>query len=157
MKSFEYYLIISFSALLFIFRLIVVITTVLGVKFSVISLNVGFELILLVLMLLSIILMVKTKLTGATIFLVGSLVYYVPDLINSFMNLSAVTSTMEGNIQLIATVVGLLIPIFAFFIILLAKKQQINPVNKKTDFFYKGDQYDRKYDERADKNNYRIY
>lgn len=157
MKSFEYYLIISFSALLFIFRLIVVITTVLGVKFSVISLNVGFELILLVLMLLSIILMVKTKLTGATIFLVGSLVYYVPDLINSFRNLSAVTSTMEGSIQLISSIISLLIPIFAFFIILLAKKQQISPVNKKTDFFYKGDQYDRKYDDRADKNNYRIY
>ena len=35
------------------------------------------------------------------------------------------------------------------------KKQEWRPTDKKTDFFYKGDQYDRKYDERADRNNYR--
>ena len=40
-------------------------------------------------------------------------------------------------------------------ILLYDKKQEIAPTDKKTDFFYKGDQYDRKYDERADKNNYR--
>ena len=157
MKSFEHYLIVFFTAILFVFRIVVVITTVLGVKFSVFSLNVPFELILLVLMLLSIILMVRTRLTGAVIFLISSLIYYLPDLLNSLRNLSQVTSTIEGNIQLIATVIGLLIPIFAFFIMLMAKKQQINPVNKKTDFFYKGTQYDREYDKRADKNNYRIF
>lgn len=157
MKSFEYYLILLFSGMLFVFRMIVVITTVLGVEFSVVSLNVPLELVLLVLTLISIILMVKTKLIGATIFLVSSLVYYVPDLINSLTNLNEVTSTIEGNIQLIATVIGILIPLFAFFITLMAKKQQIRPVDKKTDFFYKGKQYDREYDERADKNNYRIY
>ncbi len=157
MRSFEYYLILFFSGILFLFRLVVVITTVLGVKFSVVSLNVPFELVLLLLMLISIVLMVKIKLTGSIIFLVSSLCYYVPDLINSLENLSEVTSTIEGNIQLIATVIGILIPLFAFFIMLMAKKQQVRPVDKKTDFFYKGNQYDREYDERADKNNYRIY
>ena len=157
MKSFEYYLILLFSGMLFIFRMIVVITTVLGIKYSVVSLNVPLELGLLVLMLISIMLMVKTKLIGATIFLVSSLVYYVPDLIYSLKNLNEVTSTMEGNVQLVATVIGILIPLFAFFITLMAKKQQVHPTDKKTDFFYKGKQYDRKYDERADKNNYRIY
>ena len=51
--------------------------------------------------------------------------------------------------------IELVIPIFALFILIYDKKQEINPVDKKTDFFYKGEQYDRKYDERADKNNYR--
>ena len=157
MKSLEYYLIISFTALLFIFRLVVVITTVLGIKFSVVSFSVVGELILLVLTLLSLVLMVKVKFLGALIFLVSSLMYYVPNLIDSFKNFSEVTSTLEGNIQLVSSVIAVIIPTFAFFIILVTKKQQINPVNKKTDFFYKNENYDRNLDDRADKNNYRIY
>jgi len=156
-KSLEYYLIISFTALLFIFRLVVVITTVLGIKFSVVSFSVVGELILLVLTLLSLVLMVKVKFLGALIFLVSSLMYYVPNLIDSFKNFSEVTSTLEGNIQLVSSVIAVIIPTFAFFIILVTKKQQINPVNKKTDFFYKNENYDRNLDDRADKNNYRIY
>ena len=56
---------------------------------------------------------------------------------------------------MIVSVLCLVIPIFAFFIIAFAKEQEKRPVDKKTDFFHKNDAYDRKYDERADKNNYR--
>ena len=56
---------------------------------------------------------------------------------------------------MLVTLICLLIPTFAFFIIAAAKKQEAKPVDRKTDFFYKNDAYDRKYDERADKNNYR--
>ena len=49
----------------------------------------------------------------------------------------------------------LVIPIFAFFVVMFAKEQEKHPVNKKTDFFYKNEAYDRKYDDRADKNNSR--
>ena len=38
---------------------------------------------------------------------------------------------------------------------LLDKNRVNNPKDKKTDWFYKGEQYDRQLDERADKNNYR--
>ena len=35
------------------------------------------------------------------------------------------------------------------------KNRKAHPKDKKTDWFYKNEQYDRKLDERADKNNYR--
>ena len=58
-------------------------------------------------------------------------------------------------VQAVVLMIEFVIPIFAFFILLYDKKQEIKPTDKKTDFYYKGDQYDRQYDERADKNNYR--
>lgn len=63
---------------------------------------------------------------------------------------------MEAVIQTIISIIGIVIPIFAFFVTAFAKEQEKRPVNKKTDFFYKNEAYDREHDERADKNNYRI-
>ena len=45
--------------------------------------------------------------------------------------------------------------IAALFDVLLDKNRKAHPTDKKTDWFYKGKQYDRQLDERADKNNYR--
>ena len=41
------------------------------------------------------------------------------------------------------------------FDLLLDKNRKAHPKDKKTDWFYKNEQYDRKLDDRADKNNYR--
>jgi len=43
----------------------------------------------------------------------------------------------------------------AFFDVLLDKNRKAHPVDKQTDWFYKNEQYDRKMDDRADKNQYR--
>ena len=50
---------------------------------------------------------------------------------------------------------GLVLAIAAIFDVLLDKSRKANPVDKNTDWFYKNKDYDRKLDERADKNNYR--
>ena len=39
--------------------------------------------------------------------------------------------------------------------LLVDKNRKLNPKDKKTDWFYKNEEYDRKLDDRADKNNYR--
>ena len=39
--------------------------------------------------------------------------------------------------------------------LLLDKNRKENPKDKKTDWFYKNEEFDRKLDDRADKNNYR--
>ena len=155
MRTMSHYLIIMLSAMLFIFRLVVVFTTVLGIEFIVQSINVNYEIVFLLVMLVSIILMTKSKLTGAIIFVASSLAYYGPTLLNQLTYLSSNTISIEVAMQIVISLVCVIIPIFAFFIIAFAKQQEKKPVNKKTDFFYKNEAYDRKYDERADKNNYR--
>ena len=57
--------------------------------------------------------------------------------------------------DMFVALIAIALPIAAVFDILLDKTRTKNPVNKETDWFYKNEQYDRKLDERADKNNYR--
>ena len=155
MRTMSNYLIIMLTVLLFIFRLIVVFTTTMGIEFMVQSLNVNLEIGLLFVMLVCIILMTKNKLSGAVILLIASIAYYGPNLLEQITYLSSNSLGLETATDMIVSVLCLVIPIFAFFIIAFAKEQEKRPVDKKTDFFYKNDAYDRKYDERADKNNYR--
>ena len=156
MRTMSNYLIIMLTVLLFIFRLIVVFTTTMEIEFMVTSLNVNIEIALLFVMIISIILMTKNKLSGAVILTVSSIAYYGSDIIQKLNYISQNSGNIEIASQLIISLVCVIIPIFAFFIIAFAKEQEKRPVHKKTDFFYKNEAYDRKYDERADKNNYRI-
>lgn len=153
-KTMSHYLIIMFMVMLLLFRFIVLFTTVLGIDFPVVASNEKIEIVMLLVALVCIILFTKTKLSGGIIYLVSSLIYYGPEFIK-LMTASKTGTSIDMAIQLVALMIELVIPIFAIFILLYDKKQEINPVDKKTDFFYKGDQYDRKYDDRADKNNYR--
>lgn len=154
-RTMSHYLIIMFMVMLLIFRFVVLFTTVIGIDFPITVANENFEIVMLLISLVCIILFTKTKLSGAIIYLVASFAYYGPEFIKLLPVAMDGAITMEMATQIIVLLVELVIPIFALFILIYDKKQEINPVDKKTDFFYKGDQYDRKYDDRADKNNYR--
>ena len=107
-------------------------------------------------MALSIILISRNKILGSIIFLVSSSIYYGPTLVSQITEIVSGTSNPEMLLEVIISLIGLIIPFCSLVILLLAKKQEKKPVDKKTDFFYKNEAYDRNLDERADKNNYRI-
>ena len=65
------------------------------------------------------------------------------------------TASLELYMDMFIALIGVAIPIAAFFDVLLDKSRKANPVDKQTDWFYKNKDYDRKLDERADKNQYR--
>ena len=154
-KTMAHYLIIMFMVMLLIFRFIVLFTTVLGIEFPVKSVNEAMEIGVIFITLVCIILFTKTKLIGGILYLVTACIYYGIEFFKILPLIINGTVTQDLGIQAIVLMIELAIPIFALFILIYDKKQEINPVDKKTDFFYKGNQYDRKYDERADKNNYR--
>ena len=105
--------------------------------------------------LVCIILFTRTKLIGGIIYLLAPFFYYGTEFVSVMPAVISGTITMDLAIQTLVLMVELVIPIFALFILIYDKKQEIRPVDKKTDFFYKNEAYDRKYDDRADKNNYR--
>lgn len=156
MRTISNYLIIMFLVMLFVFRLIVIFTSVLGIEFIVTPINVKYEMILLFIMIICIILITKNKLSGAIILVVSSFAYYGYDLLETVNYILENSISIETAIQTVISLICLIIPIFAFFIVAFAKEQEKRPVHKKTDFFYKNESYDRKLDERVDKNNYRI-
>ena len=76
---------------------------------------------------------------------------FIPALMSE--NGADITIMQNGFVSLIAIVIAFCV----FFDLLVNKIRKRDPKDKKTDWFFQNDKYDRKYDERADKNQYRNY
>lgn len=157
MKNFSTWLLVLFMVMFWVFRVIVAI----GGEFNfdvggIIPFNNQYEIILLFVVLVCIILIVKRKMVGALIYLLAYGIYFGSDLI------SKVILIYEGNtiginegLATFISFIGIILPIAVLLDMLADKARKAHPVDKKTDWFYKNEQFDRKYDDRADKNNYR--
>lgn len=156
MKSVGSYLLVFFMAMFWVFRIIVAFAATMGLDFAFQPLNQNIEIILLFVTLVCLILVVKRKLIGAIIYLISYGMYFGVDIYNTvtkLMNGGAIEITQYASILM--SFIGIVLPICVVFELLLDKNRKAHPVDKKTDWFYKNEQFDRKMDERADKNNYR--
>ena len=159
MKNFSTILLVMFVAMFWVFRLIVAFMYEIGQDLGgIVPYNQQMEIILLFVVLLCMILIVKRKIIGALIYLVAYGIYFGTNLISSFGTMANpgeglidVTIYLNGFIAL----VGIALPIAVLLDLLLDKNRKAHPKDEKTDWFYKNKDYDRKLDERADKNNYR--
>ena len=159
MKNFSTILLVMFVAMFWVFRLIVAFMYEIGQDLGgIVPYNQQMEIILLFVVLVCMILIVKRKIIGALIYLAVYGIYFGTNLISSFGTMANpgeglvdVTIYLNGFISL----VGIALPIAVLLDLLLDKNRKAHPKDKKTDWFYKNEAYDRKLDERADKNNYR--
>ena len=157
MKSVGSYLLVFFMAMFWVFRIIVALTGTMGIEFAFQPINQSIEIILLFVTLLCIILVVKRKLLGGVIYLIGYGMYFGLDLYNTVISImNGATIDLTQYAVILMSFIGVILPICVVFELLLDKNRKAHPVDKKTDWFYKNEQFDRKMDERADKNNYRI-
>ena len=104
----------------------------------------------------AIILIVKRKLVGSLLYLAIHAVYFggdVTDKLNIMANNGQLT--VAQSTDFIFSVIGIILPLAVLLDLLLDKNRKENPKDKKTDWFYKNEEFDRKLDDRADKNNYR--
>ena len=156
MKSFGSYLLVFFMVMFWVFRIIVAFVATMGINFPFQPINQTLEIILLFVTLVCIILVVKRKLAGALLYLVGYGLYFGADIYNNVVAIAnGVTLEVTQYATILISFIGVVLPICVVFELLLDKNRKDHPVDKKTDWFYKNEQYDRKMDERADKNNYR--
>ena len=81
--------------------------------------------------------------------------YYGPSFVNHIMQMIDGTLEINSYMGVLFEFFGLVIAIAAVFDVLLDKNRKAHPTDKKTDWFYKNKEFDRKLDDRADKNNYR--
>lgn len=156
MKNLSSWLICFFMIMYWAFRVVVAITGSMGVDFVVKPIDNNIEIILLFVVLICIPFIFKRKLIGAIIYLLSYGYYFGRGLYTNVMQMiSGEILSIDTYTNMFFSLIAVAIPIFALFDILLDKNRQKNPVDKKTDWFYKNKDYDRKLDERADKNNYR--
>lgn len=157
MRSMASYLLLFFMIMFWIFRLVVAFTSSIGVDIGFIPMDMNIEIIVLFISLISIALVGKRKLLGAVIYLVSYGWYFGMDLSNIIIGIMNGSTTITDYSNAIASFIGVVLPISVFFNLLIDKNRTKNPVDKKTDWFYKNEDYDRKLDERVDQNQYRNY
>ena len=154
MRSLASYLLLFFMIMFWLFRIVVTFTATLGIEFGFTPININFEMVLLFVTLLSILLVAKRKLIGTILYLISYGMYFGVDIYNTVINGG---SNINDVTRVITSFIGIILPIAVFFNMLIDKNRTNHPVDKKTDWFYKGKEYDRNIDERADQNQYRNY
>lgn len=156
MKSLSSWLITMFIIMFWILRLIVAITGTLSMDFILKPIDNNIEIILLFVVLALVPFIFKRKIWAAIIYLIAYGYYFGRGLIENIMPMiNGQVLSAETYLNMFIALIAIVLPIVAIFDILFDKTRTKNPVNKQTDWFYKNEQYDRKLDERADKNNYR--
>ena len=157
MKKFSTYLLVMFMTIFWILRIIITISGQMGKDFmGIVPINQTFEIVLLFAFLLCAALVIKRKLLGALIYLTLHAIYYGGDITDKINILTrGETLTMAQSTDLIFSLIVIILPLAVLIDLLLDRGRKEHPVDKKTDWFYKNEQYDRKLDDRADKNNYR--
>lgn len=156
MKSLSSWLITMFIIMFWILRLIVAITGTLNTDFILKPIDNNIEIVLLFVVLALVPFIFKRKILAAIIYLVAYGYYFGRGLIENIMPMiNGQVLSAETYLNMFIALIAIALPIVAIFDILFDRTRTKNPVNKQTDWFYKNEQYDRKLDERADKNNYR--
>ena len=156
MKNLSSWLITFFIIMFWAFRVIVAMMGTMGSEFIVKPIDNNIEVILLFVILALVPFIFKRKIWAAVIYMLLYGWYFGRGLITNILELlNGETLSVQTYMDMFVSLIAIALPLAAIFDILLDRTRTKNPVNKETDWFYKNKQYDRKLDERADKNNYR--
>ena len=161
MKNFSTWMLVMFMGMFWLLRVVVAVTYEMKIDFGGIQpFNQTMEIILLFVVLLCMILVVKRKLVGALIYLLSYGMYFGTSMLTGLSNLfsSSTEVSVSGMGMYLTTfisLIGIIIPVAVLLDLLMDKSRKANPHDKKTDWFYKNEKFDRELDDRADKNNYR--
>ncbi len=161
MKNFSTWMLVMFMGMFWMLRIAIAFCYGIGGDFGGMTpFNETMEVILLFVVLLCMILIVKRKMVGALIYLLSYGIYFGANLttgISTLISASSEVSIAEMGTYLntFVSLIGIILPIAVLLDLLMDKGRKANPKDKKTDWFYKNEKFDRELDERADKNNYR--
>ena len=157
MKKFSTYLLVVFMMLFWVLRIVITLASQLGKSFmGIVPMNETFEIATLFLTLLCVVLIVKRKMIGSLLYLTIHAIYFGGDVTNKLNILARnETLTLAQSTEFMFSMIGIILPLAVLLDLLLDKNRKMNPKDEKTDWFYKNEQFDRKLDDRADKNNYR--
>ena len=161
MKKFSTWMLVMFMVLFWLLRVVIALSYELKWNFAgLVPLNQSMEIALLFVFLLCLILIVKRKMIGALLYLLTYGMYFgtnVTSNIQTILDVANGTTDISQYLNLFMSVIGIILPIAVLLDLLWDRERKENPKDKKTDWFYKNQKFDRKMDERADKNNYKNY
>lgn len=153
MRTFANWMIAMFMILYWGFRVVVAYMAANYSEFFVQPINLTVEIILLFVTVICIVLVFKRQIIGAIIYFLSYLAYFGLDLFNAILPVFS-GGTLEADYMTAFTSFLGIILAFAVLVDLSIDKGR-KPKDKKTDWFYTNKEYDRQFDDRADRNNYK--
>ena len=150
------YLLTFLGILFWCFRVLTTILYELDVQFFSVPLNETLEIIVLFATLPCLLLVIKRNIVGAAAYLGIYGAYFGTALYNQIMGIQTDGLTIANASDTLILVAGILIALFTFLDILLNKHRGNFGADAKTKWFYGNDKYDREFDERADRNQYKF-
>ena len=163
MANFSTWLLSIFMVMFWLFRVIIVLCTEYSIDIlGIVSYNLNLEKILCFVTLLCIVLIIKRKLIGALAYVLIYGIYFGE---HFFMNLiplvqNQVPLSIDLSMNLFSDFIAILLGIFVLFDMLIDKSRKVNPIDKKTDWYFKNKKYEEELkarDQREDKNEYKFY
>ena len=158
MKNFSTWILVMFMIMFWVSRIFVALASQLHWDFGgIVPLNENMEVILLFVVLVCTILVIKRKMIGGLLYLLAYGMYFGMDIVNNVQNIINAMENIDINlyINLFMSIIGTVLPIAVMLDLVFDKGRKNHPKDKKTDWFYANEKFDRQLDERADKNNYR--
>ena len=150
------YLLTFMGILFWIFRVIVTLFYQLEMNFFATPINENAEIIVLFLTIPCMLFVIKRNIVGAAAYVGLYVAYFGSALYESIISMQETGMTLVSGSDFILLCVGVIIPVLTFLDIFINKNRIGHGGDKKTDWYYKNEAYDRKFDERADRNQYRI-
>jgi len=162
MASFSTWILVIFMVMFWLFRAIVALCTQFSIDLlGIVAYDFNIEVVIAFATLLCILLVVKRKLIGSLLYLVMYGVYFGEHFISNIMLIvQGQTITTDFALNLIADLVAILLALFVLFDVLIDKSRKANPIDRKTDWYFKNEKYDeelKKRDQREDNNEYKFY
>ena len=159
MKNLSSWLLVMFMAMFWLFRLIVALSVQFGgTDFGgFIAFDFNTEIILLFTTIVCIILFVRRFFIGGIIYLATYSYYFGTYIFNNVLNKPETGFTTEILQNIMVSAIGLILSILVLLDLIIDKVTRKSFSDRKTDWYFKNDKFDRKYDEKADKNQYRNY
>ncbi len=157
MKSIFSYLIVIIAVLYWIFRVVVSLMYSMSVEFICQPLNPTIEIVILFLTVPSIIFIIRRNIVAATLYFGMYAAYFGTILFNSLTTVSTETESLvfTDTTSIVFSALGVIIP-FLVWADVAIQKSRFRPSDRNTDWYYENDKYNRKFDERADRNQYKI-
>ena len=155
-KDVSNYMVLMLMAIFWGVRLVATYCAATGRDFMITPQNQVVEIILLFVVVVCAALVYRRNIIGGIIYLVAYGLYFGPALFDQIINLIKDPAfRLDDSLDMIFSALGIILAIAVVMSLVYDKMK--TPTGKKTEWFYDNKETDRKLDERADHNNYKLY
>ena len=146
------YMVNMFAIMVWLFRVYVALMVSSGSEIQFTTPGVELEITVIFITLISIFMIFKRNLIFASIYLGTYFAFFTYGI--ALMNGNI--STNKQLLNAMVMIAGIIIALLNFLDVMFNKNRKGSTKDNKTDWFYATDKYEREYDERADRNQYKI-